>query len=113
MAITSILLANEPRAYRDTIAVALRLLRPETNVIVADPDRLDEFILQHAPQIVISSQLTSLVETQVPVWAVLYPDGATGALLSIRGDRTTVKGIDLRRITDLIDQTGSLYPAQT
>jgi hypothetical protein len=52
---TTILLANEPRAYRDALEVALRTLRPLATVIVTDPETMDEYILQHSPQAVICS----------------------------------------------------------
>lgn len=109
---TSVLLANEPRAYRDTIAVALRLLRPKIEVIVTDPERLDDAIALHAPQVVVCSYLTTLVETRVPTWVVLYPDGALVALRSIDGERTTVSEIDLDGILSLIDQTSPLADVQ-
>jgi hypothetical protein len=105
MVATSVLLANEPRAYRETLAVALRLLRPQTTILVADPERLDDCVLQHAPRVVICSGLTSVVETQVRIWVVLYPHGGSGAILHIRGERTTVNGMDLAGIAHLIDLT--------
>ena len=102
MGTTSVLLANEPRAYRDTFAVALRVLRPQATVTVTDPETLDEAILQHAPQVVVCSHLTRVVETQVPTWAVLYPNGATGAVLQIGGQQKTVSEIDLEGIIALL-----------
>lgn len=108
----SVLLANEPRAYRDTIAVALGLLRPEIEVIVTDPETLDETVMLHAPRVVICSYLTSVVETQVPTWVVLYPEGALVALRHVDGERTTVSEIDLNGIMSLIDQTIHLEHTQ-
>lgn len=107
----TVLLANEPRAYRDTIAVALGLLRPEIEVVVTDPETLDETVMLHAPQVVICSYLTSVVETQVPTWILLYPDGAMGALIHLRGARTAMSEIDLEGIVGLIDQTNHLNHA--
>jgi hypothetical protein len=100
----SILLANEPRAYRDTIAVALRMLRPEINVLVSEPNMLDGGILQHMPEVVICSHLTSLLESRVPTWVVLYPNGALGALLNDNGIRTTLGEMDLQALVDLVDR---------
>jgi hypothetical protein len=105
MVTTSVLLANEPRAYRDTLAVALRFLRPHIEVVVTDPETLDKAILLHAPGVVVCSHLTTLVETQVPTWVVLYSDDAPVALRYLNGERTTVSEIDLDGIMSLIDQT--------
>ena len=107
----SILLANEPRAYRDTIAVALRMLRPEINVLVSEPNMLDGDILQHLPQVVICSHLTTLLESRVATWVVLYPNGTLGALLNDNGTRTTVGEMDLKALVDLVDRTNQAHTA--
>lgn len=105
MSTTSVLLANEPRAYRETIAMALRLLRPHIEVLVIDPETLDETIVQNRPKVVVCSSLTTIVEEHVPTWVVLYPEGALITLLYAHGDRTTVREMDLHGIMHLIDQT--------
>jgi len=101
----SVLLANEPRAYRETIAVALGMLCPQATVIVVEPEKLDDFVTEYTPQVVLCSQLTKLVETQVPTWAVLYPDGSESALVQIDGRRITMPNIQLNGIVRLIDQS--------
>jgi uncharacterized protein YabN with tetrapyrrole methylase and pyrophosphatase domain len=98
----SVLLANEPRAYRDTLAVALRLLRPQAAVIVTDPSTLEEDILQYDPQMVICSQLSQVVNSDVPTWVVLYPDGTLGATLHKEGENASIIGLDLAGIAALI-----------
>lgn len=99
-----VVLANEPRAYRDTLSVALRMLRPYANVIVADPESLDEVVMSHDPTVVICSKLTPVVERQVETWMVLYPEGSETALQEIAGERTKIEGIDLAGIASLIDR---------
>jgi hypothetical protein len=101
-----VLLANEPRAYRDTLAVALRLLRPTDTIIVAEPDTLDRTVLRHRPHVVVCSELTSLVESQVPTWVVLYPDGSETALRHLQGERAYMDPVDLAGIAQLCEQTG-------
>ena len=107
MATLSVLLANEPRAYRDTLAVALRILRPDVELIVVDPEQLDEAVVAHAPTMVVCSRLTSSVETQVPSWIVLQTEakGAMNALSSVVGKRTAIHEIDLDELVRVIDQT--------
>ena len=102
---TRVLLANEPRAYRDTIAVALRMLRPDADVIVAEPDVLDAAIVRHDPQMVVCSRLTETVEIRVPTWLVLYPEGERSALRYLHGERATVSDIELAEIAHLLDET--------
>jgi hypothetical protein len=99
---TTILLANEPRSYRDALEVALRTLRPNATVIVTDPENMDEYILQHSPQVVVCSHLTPVVESSVPTWALIYPDGASGAVLQIGMQKQAVSEIDLEGIIALL-----------
>ncbi len=103
-----VLLANEPRAYRDTLAVALRLLRPADMVIVTDPELLDRNVLEHCPEVVICSELTSIVEARVPTWVVLYPDGSQTALRYLRGVRSCIDGVDLADIAMLCEEADRL-----
>ncbi|HWV23809.1 MAG TPA: hypothetical protein VNZ58_06445 [Thermomicrobiales bacterium] len=104
MGSTSVLLANEPRVYRETIAVAIGMLCPDKTIIVADPDKMDEFILEHHPHVVLSSRLTEILETQVSTWAVLYPDGAGETIVQRFGKRCTVQSIELTGIVNLIQR---------
>ena len=105
MGVRSILLANEPRAYRETIAVALSMLCPDMTVIIVEPEKLDEFVIEHKPQVVLCSHLTETVKTQVPKWAVLYPDGSGESTIQIDGKRITVPEIELNGIVRLINET--------
>lgn len=105
MGATPILLANEPRVYRETIAAALQMLRPETRVIVAEPDMLDASVLEYVPMVVICSHLTNIVETRVPTWAVLYPDGAMEAVIQVDDKQEVINGLDLAGIIHLVDST--------
>ncbi|HYH10912.1 MAG TPA: hypothetical protein VD789_01065, partial [Thermomicrobiales bacterium] len=90
--------------YRDSLSVALRLLRPETHVIVTEPCWLDEAVVIHEPVVVICSQLTPTVERQVKTWMVLYPEGETTAEQHVGGKRSRIDGIDLAGIAHLIDR---------
>jgi hypothetical protein len=85
-----ILLANEPRLYRDVIAGALRAVRPHLEVIVVEPEDLDREVVRLAPDLVLCSQLTEVVETRPLAWVVLYPDMEMRAVIAIAGQRHTV-----------------------
>jgi hypothetical protein len=110
MAKGTVLIANDPRAYRETIAVAIGMLCPDLRVIVVDPENVDEFVTEYAPQVVLCSRLTPLVETQVPTWAVLYPDGSENALVHIDGRRTRVQNIELNGIVRLVGEADETDP---
>jgi hypothetical protein len=86
---TRILLANEPRLYREVIAGALRVVRPHLEVLVVEPEDLDGEVVRLAPDLVLCSRLTDVVETRPRAWAVLDPTEMR-AVITIAGRPHTV-----------------------
>ena len=76
MAHPLVLVANEPRSYRDALAIGLSVLRPEVEVVAVEPDDLDREIRSRHPVLAVCSQLSEAVERYVASWVVLYPEGA-------------------------------------
>src|SRR3954452_1899963 len=70
-----IMVANEPRAYREAIGSALWELRPQTQVTIATPEELDGEVLRLHPHVVVCSELTDAVREHAMTWIVLYPNG--------------------------------------
>jgi hypothetical protein len=103
-----ILLANEPRAYRETLAAALRILKPYTEVFVVDPDELDAEVERLSPQLVICSRATPTIEARSLAWVELYPEHGSISVVSVGGERSTVAGIELGDLLSVIDRTESL-----
>ena len=85
-----ILVANEPRSYREVIASTLQVLRPHLEVILVEPEDLDRDVVRLAPNLVLCSRLTETVETHALAWVVLYPNRETRAVISIAGQCHTV-----------------------
>jgi hypothetical protein len=100
-----ILVANEPRAYREVIAGALQVLRPHHEVIVVEPENLDGAVVRLVPELVLCSRLTEVVETRPLAWAVLYPAMDTRALISIAGHSHLVSAdLPFTRLLSVIDE---------
>ena len=108
MAKTRVLLANEPRSYRETIASALRHLRPNLEVLVAEPEDLDGDLDLHRPDIVICSEITAAARDRAPAWIELYPGGESLVVVSIEGRRRTFEDIELQGIVCIVDRAGEL-----
>jgi hypothetical protein len=89
----SILLANEPRAYREAMAAALVVLQAHVNVVVADPDDLNEAIACDSPHVVVCDRMTSLIETAPFAWLLLYPSGSHLSVMSIGGEQYVLRVI--------------------
>lgn len=100
-----ILVANELTSYRQTIALVIRDLRPDVEVFEADPETLDREVARLRPDLVICSRLTSLVKEMVPTWVELYPDLGSCSTLCVRGERRTMKDIQLSDLLSLCAST--------
>ena len=99
-----VLLANEPRSYRESIAAVFRLLRPGLDVKVVDPEALDSSVLGFDPHAVICSRATDTVRERVPVWVELYPEQAAHSVVVEGGRRTEFTDIQLSDLLGILDR---------
>jgi hypothetical protein len=102
-----VLVANEPTVYREVISAAFRELRPGVEVFTAEPEVLDREFSRLKPQLVVCSRLTRRVELDARVvWVLLYPHGASHAVVGcLDGRRTTLARIDFDTLLSILDDT--------
>lgn len=100
-----VLITNEPRSYREAIAMAMQMARPRAAVLTAEPGALNPEVRRFAPRLVICSRVTDYVETEVPVWVELYPEHGPTSTVSFQGKRSTVDGMELDDLLRLFDRT--------
>ena len=103
-ALLRVLLANEPRSYRESIAAVFRQLRPELLVRVVDPEALDGNVVSFDPHVAICSRATDLVRERVPVWVELYPAHAAHSVVSEGGRITEFAEIQLQDLLGILDR---------
>ena len=104
-----VLVAHEPRAYREALAAALAALRPEAEVRAVDPEALHRALAQAAPALVFCGELTAAVRA-APAWVVLYPDGAPLVETCVAGERATLADLGLEAALALLDRAAGLGP---
>ncbi len=104
MRVKRVLMANELASYRQTIALVLRELRPDVEVIETDSGTLNQQVLRMSPDLVICSRVTSLVKDRVPNWVELYPECRPLSTFCIRGESSTVDDVQLSDLLVLIDR---------
>jgi hypothetical protein len=101
-----VLVANEPTIYREVISAAFRVLRSGVEVFTVEPEELDREFSRLRPRLVVCSRLTRRVELDAPVWVVLYPHGASHAVVGhLDGRRTTLARIDFDTLLSVLDAT--------
>ena len=103
-----VLLANEPRAYRESIAHVFRQLRPNVEVMTAEPEELEDCVLRLAPEMVVFSEATGLVRERVPVWVELYPDYGARSEGGVGEERSTIEEIQLSDLLSAVDRAERL-----
>jgi hypothetical protein len=103
-----VLMANEPRAYREGIAAVISQLRPEVEVKTVEPDALDTSIERFSPDMVICSKATDALKGGVRVWVELYPENAAYSVASIGGRRMEYTEIQLPDLLSIVDKAEEL-----
>lgn len=98
------LIANEPRTYREVLAATFQRLRPDMMIQAVEPERLDHEVLCFAPHLIVCSQLTGIVNLDVHAWVVLYPDGQSIIISQIAGCRVTISDVSLDGLLDIIER---------
>jgi hypothetical protein len=96
-----VLMANEPRAYREGIAAVISQLRPEVEIETVEPEALE-------PDMVICSKATDALKRRVRVWVELYPDNASLSVASIGGRRVEYAEIQLPDLLSIVDKAEEL-----
>ena len=103
-----VLMANEPRAYREGIAAVIGQLRPEVEITTVEPNALDASISRLSPDMVICSKATDALKGRVRVWVELYPEYAAWSVASIGGRRMEYAEIQLPDLLSIVDEAEEL-----
>ena len=106
-----VLMANEPRAYREGIAAVISQLRPALEVETVEPEALDESIKRYVPDMVICSKATETLKGRVRVWVELYPENGAISVASIGGRRMEYTEIQLPDLLSIVDKAEELAKA--
>ncbi len=101
-----ILVANEPRAYRETIAAALRCLRPLAEVVVGEPRWLDREVARVRPHLLLSSDPAGVEGAEVRSWVLLYPGGTSRIVVCIDGEQEIAVDLSFDDLLAVVDRAG-------
>ena len=103
-----ILLANEPRCYREAIAGALRQQRPQWVITDVEPEELPAHLGRCPQAFVIVSQLSAPARRLAFGWVLLYPDYEDRAIIGLAGQETTVEGLDFDGLLAALDRAAAV-----
>jgi len=99
-----ILIANEPRAYREAIADTFTALCPDACCVLVEPAELDREVARVKPHLVVCSSYSAHIDMYALAWVMLYPEGRSEATISIDGQQIRVPDIEFNTLLDVLDQ---------
>lgn len=98
-----VVLANNPRSYRESLMSVFQRLQPEVSFVMVDPGEVARAVQEQTPQLVVCSELNTAIETYARGWIVLPADGQSAAVMNITGELNLVANLDLAGLVDVID----------
>lgn len=101
-----IIVANEPRSYREVLSRTFEHLRPDAEVVEVEPGDLDgELARCKVPCLVVCSRVGRVVERRALSWVELYPGGESFSRVNISGACFEKDDMTLHDLLSAIDQT--------
>jgi hypothetical protein len=104
----AVLVAIEPRCYREAIGFSVWTLRPHLEVVIVEPEALGEEISRLDPAIVLASCANTFTPNGKPSWVdyrpYADPTGAEG-MISVGGEAARpVEGIEIADLLSIVDR---------
>lgn len=108
-----VLVALEPRAYREAIGLTIRELRPNVDVVIDEPVFLFSRIVSLHPQVVICGRACVTLPDGVLSWIELeLSDGMQVAKVCASGTYMEFDDVQFDDLLSLIDHTEDLQRAE-
>ncbi len=102
-----IVLAMEPRSYREAIGSAIRALRPYVEVAIVEPGVLASEVVRLDPELVICGQPNTVTPNDRPAW-VEYRPYDEWAELCLDGRRSKLADVQLDDLLSIVDEAEEL-----
>jgi hypothetical protein len=91
-------------AYRDTIAAAIRIVRPNAEVVTIEPVDIRETVKRFHPDVIIGSPLTRADVEGVPAWVELSLDPAKPSRVNVNGCYSETVNPTLEKLLVIMDE---------
>jgi hypothetical protein len=100
-----VLVAFEPRSYREAIGGVIRALRPRLKVRVVEPDELGAEVAHLDPELVLCSQPNTFTTSGRPSWLEFSPYDKPTAQICVGGQRSELEEeVELDDLLSLVDR---------
>ncbi len=102
-----IVLAVEPRSYREAIGSAIRGLRPHVEVAIVEPGVLASEVVRRDPELVVCDQPNTVTPNGRPAWFEYRPYD-DWAELCLDGRRSRLDDVQLDDLLSIVDEAEEL-----
>ena len=103
-----VLMAIEPRSYREVIGEAIRGLRPHLEVTVVEPDVLEPEMARLEPELVICSRPNLAATNGRPAWIEFHPYAQPAARIFVGDRRFELEEVELEDLLSVVDEAERL-----
>ncbi len=104
-----VVVACEPRYYREVVGEAIRGLRTAVEVVILDPEELADGVSHLDPDLVISSAHPASIDPGGrSAWVEFVPYEKSAATVSIGGRRQELEELMLEDLLSVVDQADEL-----
>jgi hypothetical protein len=104
-----VLIAIEPRSYRQVIGQTIQALRPHVEVVVLEPSTLGAGVTRLDPDLVFADRPDdACAPTGRPAWVEFRPYEQPPARVCLAGRRRELGEVDLDDLLSLVDEVEEL-----
>ncbi len=103
-----VLIALEPRSYRQVIGQTIQALRPHVEVVVLEPGTLEAGVARLEPDLVFADRPDASAPTGSPAWVEFRPYEEPPARVRLGGKRWELEEVDLSDLLAIVDRTEEL-----
>ena len=103
-----VLIAIQPRSYREAIGEAIRSLRPHLMVTIVEPDDLFVEVGRFEPELVFADRADTLQSAGRRGWVEFRPYEEPPAKISLWGSLRELTKVDLPDLLSVVDEAEEL-----
>ncbi len=99
-----LVVAIEPRSYRQVIGRTIQALRPHIEVVVLDPDTLEAGVARLEPDLVFADRPDVSAPTGRPAWVEFRPYEQPPARVWLAGRTWELEEVELSDLLSIVDE---------
>ena len=103
-----VLIAIEPRSYRQVIGQTIQALRPHVEVVVLEPSTLEAGVARLKPELVFADRPDVSAPTGRPAWVEFRPYEEPPARVRMAGRTRELGEVELSDLLSIVDEAEEL-----